>query len=48
VTEGDPSLIVLLELDGQRFTFEPSGYSVKFEARRVPVTSERPHGISLA
>jgi hypothetical protein len=46
VTDDDPSLAVLLELDGQRFTFEPNGYSVKFEARRVPPTPERPHGIS--
>jgi hypothetical protein len=46
VAEHDPSLDVLLDLDGQRFTFEPSGYSVKFEVRRVPTTPGRPHGIS--
>jgi hypothetical protein len=27
---------------------EPSGYSVKFEVRRVPATPERPHGIDYA
>jgi hypothetical protein len=48
VTDDDPSLDVLLDLDGQMFTLEPSGYSVKFEVRRVPATPERPHGISYA
>jgi hypothetical protein len=48
VADQDSSLVVLLELDGQRFTFEPSGYSVKFEARRVPATPERPHGVSYS
>ena len=41
----DPSLDALLDLDGQQFTIEPSGYSVKFDVRKVPVTSARPHGI---
>src|ERR1700736_4703129 len=44
----DPSLEVLLDLDGQEFTFEPPGYSVKFKVSRVPATPERPHGISYA
>jgi hypothetical protein len=44
----DPSLDVLLDLDGQRLTFEPTGYFVKFEVRKVPATPERPHGISYA
>jgi hypothetical protein len=48
VADHDPSLDVLLDLDGQRFTFEPSGYSVKFEVRKVPATPERPHGIGYS
>jgi hypothetical protein len=48
VTEDDPLLGVLLDLDGRRFTFEPSGYSVKFDVRKVPPSPERPHGISYA
>jgi hypothetical protein len=48
VADYDPSLDALLDLDGQRFTLEPSGYSVKFEIRKVPATAERPHGISYA
>jgi len=48
VPEDDPLLGVLLDLDGQRFTFEPSGYSVKFEVRKVLATPERPHGMSYA
>jgi hypothetical protein len=48
VPERDPSLEVLLDLDSQEFTFEPTGYSVKFKVRKVPATPERPHGISYA
>jgi hypothetical protein len=48
VSERDLSLEVLLDLDGYGFTFEPSGYSVKFNVKKVPVTPERPHGISYA
>jgi hypothetical protein len=48
VAEDDPLLDVLLDLDGQRFTFEPSGYSVKFEVRRVPASPGRSHGIGYA
>jgi hypothetical protein len=48
VTNDDPSLDLLIDLDGQTFTFEPSGYSVKFEVRKVPPTSGRPHGISYS
>ena len=46
--EYDPSLEVLLDLDGQRFTIEPSGYSVKFIVSRVPATSARPQGINYS
>jgi uncharacterized protein DUF6516 len=48
VAEHDLLLDVLFDLDGQRFTLEPRGYSVKFTVRKVPVTRERPHGISYA
>jgi hypothetical protein len=48
VPDDDPSLDVLLDLDGQQFTIEPSGYSVKFVVRKVPATPERPHGINYA
>lgn len=48
VADHDPSLDALLDLDGQRFTIEPSGHSVKFAVRRVPVTSERPQGINYS
>ncbi|MGH7487841.1 MAG: toxin-antitoxin system TumE family protein [bacterium] len=44
----DPALEALLDLDGQQFTIEPNGYSVKFDVRRVPVTLDRPHGISYS
>jgi hypothetical protein len=50
VADHDPSLDALLDLDldldGQRFTIEPSGHSVKFAVRRVPETSERPQEIN--
>jgi Family of unknown function (DUF6516) len=48
VSERDFSLEVLLDLDGYGFTFEPSGYSVKFKVRKVPATPARPHGISYS
>jgi len=48
VDDYDPSLEVLLDLDGQRFTIEPSGYSVKFIVSRVPASSGRPHGINYS
>jgi hypothetical protein len=44
----DPSLDALLDLDGQRFTIEPSGYSVKFDVKKVPVTPIRPHGVNYS
>jgi Family of unknown function (DUF6516) len=48
VPENDRSLEVLLDLDGQEFTFEPSGYSVKFKVKKVAATPERPHGIGYS
>jgi uncharacterized protein DUF6516 len=48
VSERDLSLELLLDLDGYGFTFEPSGYSVKFRVKKVQATPERPHGISYS
>jgi hypothetical protein len=44
----DTALDTLLDLDGQQFTIEPSGYTVKFKARKVPATRMRPHGVSYS
>jgi len=44
----DAALDTLLDLDGQQFTIEPSGYTVKFKARKVPATAMRPHGVSYS
>ena len=44
----DPSLEILLQFNGQRFTIEPAGHSIRFAVTRVPVTSMRPHGISYS
>lgn len=42
----DPSLDVLLDLDGQILVVDPTGgHWVKFVVTRVPVSSEKPHGI---
>jgi hypothetical protein len=43
----DPSLDGLLLLDGERFVVE-DGFWVKFEARRVATTPERPHGLDYS
>jgi hypothetical protein len=48
VASHDPLLDALLDREGQRFTIEPSGHSVKFAVRRLPVTSARPHGINCS
>jgi hypothetical protein len=45
----DPSLDALLDLDGQVMVVDPAGaHWVGFTARRVPVSPERPHGLSYA
>lgn len=45
----DPSLDTLLLLDGESFIADESGrHWVKFVVKRVPVTAERPHGLSYA
>jgi hypothetical protein len=41
----DPSLDVLLDLDGVIIGGLHGGHWVKFVARRVPATDARPHGI---
>jgi hypothetical protein len=45
----DPTLDVLLDLDGLVFVVDPAGgHWVKFVARRVPISPERPHGIDYS
>jgi len=45
----DASLDTLLDLDGTVLVIdEKGGYWVKFEVRRVDVTSARPHGLSYS
>jgi hypothetical protein len=43
----DARLDTLLDLDGEVFVVDPKGW-VKFEARRVPPTPERPHGLEYS
>lgn len=44
--ERDTGLDALLDLDGQVLVVdEKGGYWVKFEARRVAATPQRPHGL---
>jgi hypothetical protein len=45
----DPTLDTLLDLDGTVFVVDPeAGHLVKFVVLRVPVSPERPHGISYS
>lgn len=45
----DPTLDVLLDLDGQVLVVDPEGgYWVRFVATRVPVSPEKPHGIDYS
>ena len=45
----DPSLDVLVDLDGQVLVVEPAGsHWVKFVVTRVPVSAEKPHGIDYS
>jgi hypothetical protein len=45
----DPTLDVLLELDGQVLVVDPGGdYWVRFTVRRVPVTRQKPHGLDYS
>ena len=45
----DPTLDVLLDLDGQVLIVDPEGgHWVKFVATRVPTSREKPHGIDYS
>src|ERR1700722_6446145 len=45
----DPSLDTLLELDGQVLVVDPDGrYWGRFVVTRVPVSSEKPHGLDYS
>ena len=46
---GDPSLDVLLDLDGQVLVVDPrGGHWVRFVVTRVPASAEKPHGIDYS
>lgn len=45
----DPSLDLLLELDGQMLVVDPEGnYWVRFTVTRVAVTPDKPHGLDYS
>jgi hypothetical protein len=45
----DPSLDVLLELDGQVLVVDPEGgHWVRFVVTQVPVSGEKPHGLNYS
>ena len=45
----DPTLDVLLDLDGQVLVVDPAGgHWVRFVVTRVPVSPEKPHGIDYS
>jgi len=45
----DPSLDLLLDLDGQVLVVDPeNGHWVRFAVTRVPVTPEKPHGLDYS
>jgi hypothetical protein len=45
----DPSLDVLLDLDGQAFVVDPEGgYWVRSVVTRVPASAEKPHGLDYS
>jgi len=45
----DPTLDVLLDLDGQVLVVDPEGgHWVRFVATRVPVSPQKPHGIDYS
>lgn len=45
----DPTLDVLLDLDGQVFFVDPEGaHWVRFVVTRVPASPEKPHGLDYA
>ena len=46
--ERDPSLDHLLSLNDTRAVIDEAGYWVKFRVARVPLTPERPHGLTYS
>ena len=44
----DPTLDVLLDLDGQVLVVDPKGYRVQFVVTRVPMSPGKPHGIDYS
>lgn len=47
--ERDPSLDVLLDLDGQVLVIDPeTNHWVKFRATRVPASEKKPHGLDYS
>ena len=45
----DPSLDLLLDLDGVSFAADPAGeYAVRFVVKEVTVSPSRPHGLSYS
>ena len=45
----DPSLDVLLDLDGQVFVVDPEGgHWVRFVVTQVPASAEKPHGLDYS
>jgi hypothetical protein len=45
----DPTLDVLLDLDGQVLVVDPDGkYWVRFVVKRIPVSPEKPHGLDYS
>lgn len=48
-TRRDPTLDVLLDLDGQVLVVDPAGgHWVRFAVTRVPASPEKPHGIDYS
>jgi hypothetical protein len=49
MTDRDPTLDSLLDLDGQIFVIDTGrAYWVKFEVRRIDPTPEKPHGLDYS
>ncbi len=48
VSQRDPSLDTLLDLDGQVLVIDEGGYWVKFVVHMVPVVAEKPHGLDYS
>lgn len=45
----DPTLDVLLDLDGQVLVVDPTGgHWVRFVVTRVPISAEKPHGLDYS